>query len=157
MRLPEGSPVAKPKPAVPLKARPINLILHSPWSARENPSQNLGYPVDPGNDDKGQGDLTRTRKLVPPNPEVERSQVKRQENAQSSDSWKQHNQEEASRSTSTRKLVQAANSRTAFRNMQYMTEIFHFLLKKLEITEAYSTFSVAALKTKLLTWRMFMS
>ena len=89
---------------------------------------------------------------MPPNPEVERSQVERQENAQTSDSWKQHNQEEASRSTSTRKLVQAANSRTEFRNMQYMTEIFHFLLKKLEITEAYSTFSVAALKTNVLIW-----
>ena len=61
-------------------------FLHSPWSARENPSQDLGFPVKPGNDAKGQGDLTRTRKLVQTtqNPEVER-----QENAQSSDSCKQ--------------------------------------------------------------------
>ena len=77
----EGSPMAKPKPAVPAKARPINLVLHSPWSARETLSQNLGYPVSPGNTDEGQGDLTRTRKLVQTtqNPEVERSQVERQE------------------------------------------------------------------------------
>ena len=156
MRLPEGSPMAKPEPTVPVKARPINLILHSPWSTRENPSQNLGCPVNPENDDKGQGDLTCTRKLVPQNPEVERSQVKRQENAQCSDSWKQHNQEEASRSTSSRNLVQAANSRTKFRNMQYMTEIFHFL-QKLGITEAYSTSSMAALKINILIWTMFMS
>ena len=53
--------------------------------------------------------------------------------------------------------MQAANSRTEFRNVQYMTEIFHFLLKKLEITEAYSTFSMAALKTNVLIWGMFMS
>ena len=73
--------MAKPKPAVPAKARPINLVLHSPWSARETLSQNLGYPVSPGNTDEGQGDLTRTRKLVQTtqNPEVERSQVERQE------------------------------------------------------------------------------
>ena len=77
----EGSPMAKPKPAVPAKARPINLVLHSPWSARETLSQNLGYPVNTENDDEGQGDLTRTRKLVQTtqNPEVERSQVERQE------------------------------------------------------------------------------
>ena len=72
-----GQDMAKPKQAVPAKVRPMNLVLHSPWSARENPSQNLGYPVNPRNDDKGQGDLTRTRKLVQTtqNPEVERSQV----------------------------------------------------------------------------------
>ena len=77
----EGSPMAKPKPAVPAKARPINLVLHSPWSARETLSQNLGYPVNTENDDEGQGDLTRTRKLVQKtqNPQVERSQVERQE------------------------------------------------------------------------------
>ena len=71
-------------------------------------------PVNPVNDDKGKGDLIRTRKLVQTaqNLEVERSQVKRQENAQSSDSWKQYNQEEASNSTSTRKLVQVQSLRT---------------------------------------------
>ena len=30
----EGSPMAKPKPMVPAKARPVNLVLRSPW---ENP------------------------------------------------------------------------------------------------------------------------
>ena len=160
----EGSPMLEPKPTVPAKARPINLVLHSPWSAREISSQNLGYPVNPVNDDKGQGDLTRTRKLVQTtqNPEVERSQVKRQENAQRSDSWKQHNQEEASLSTSTRKLVQAATPRTKFQNMkftnhQFRKKIFHFLQKKLGITEAYSTFSLVALKTNALIWRLFVA
>ena len=78
----EGSPVAKTKPTVPAKARPINLVLHSPWNARANPSQDLGNSVNPGKDDKGH--LTRTRKLeqTTQNPEVERSQVVRQENAQ---------------------------------------------------------------------------
>ena len=40
----EGSPMAKPKPMVPAKTRPVNLVLRSPWSARENPPQDLGYP-----------------------------------------------------------------------------------------------------------------
>ena len=160
MRLPvKGSPMAKPKPTVPTNARPTNLVLHSPWSAMENPVQDLGYPVNPENDDKGQGDLTRTRKRVQttPNPEVERSQVRRQENVQSSDSWKQNNQEEASHSTGTRKLVHAATPRTEFQNMkftnhQYMTTIFHFPQKKMGITEAYSTFSMEALKRNTLIW-----
>ena len=82
--------------------------------------------------------------------------MKRQETAQSSDSWKQYNQEEASHSTSTRKLVQAATPRMEFQNMKFtnhqsMTKIFHFLQKKLGITEAYSTFSMAAFED------MFMS
>ena len=73
----------------PAKAKPVNLVLRSPWSAMENPPQDLVYPVNPGNDE-GQGDHTSTRRLVrtTQNPEVERSQVRRQENAQSSDSWK---------------------------------------------------------------------
>ena len=33
----EGSPMAKPKPMVPKKTRPVNLVLRSSWSARENP------------------------------------------------------------------------------------------------------------------------
>ena len=36
----EGSPVAKPKPTVPAKARQINLVSRRPWS-EENSSQNL--------------------------------------------------------------------------------------------------------------------
>ena len=113
--------------------------------------QDLGYPVNPVNDDEGQGDHTVTRRLVrtTQNPEVERSQVRRQENAQSSDSRKQCDQEEASNSTSTRRLVQAATPRTEFQNMkytnhQYTTKIFQFLQKKLGITAGYSTFSMEA-------------
>ena len=56
----EGSPMVKPKPMIPAKARPIN----SPRSARENPPQDLGYPVNRENVDAGQGDHTSTKKLV---------------------------------------------------------------------------------------------
>ena len=51
----EGSPMAKPKPMIPAKARPINLVSHSPWSAMESPPQDYGYPVDLKNADEGQG------------------------------------------------------------------------------------------------------
>ena len=45
-----------PKPTVPAKARPVNLVLHSPWRTRENSPQDLGYPLNPVNDDEGRGD-----------------------------------------------------------------------------------------------------
>ena len=91
----EGSPVAKPKSMVPAKAKPVNLVLRSPWSARENFPQDLGYLVNPGNADEGQGSQTSTRKILRTNqsPEVEYSQVRRQENTQHSDSWKQGDRE----------------------------------------------------------------
>ena len=154
----EGSPMAKPKPKVPAKARPVA------WSARENPPQDLGYQVNPVIVDEGQGSHTSIRRLVriTQNPEVERSQVRRQDNAQNSDSWKQGDQEESSNSTSLRRLARAATPRTEFQNMkytnhQYMTKIVHFVQKKLGITAGYSTFSMDALKTSVLKRRMFMS
>ena len=60
----EGSPMSKPKPMVPAKEKPVNLVLRSPWSARENLPQDLGFPVNPGNVDEGQGDHISTRRLV---------------------------------------------------------------------------------------------
>ena len=110
----EGSPMAKPRPLVPAKAKSVNLVLRSPWSAKENPSQDLGYPVNPGNYDEGQGDHTCIRRLVrtTQHPEVESSLVMRQEKAQNSDSWKQYDQEESSNSARTRRLVRAATPRT---------------------------------------------
>ena len=160
----EGSPVTKPKPMVPAKARPVNMVLRSPWSARENPPQDLGYSVNPGMSMKDkvvtqvQGDLYGP----PKDPEIECSQVRRPEDAQNSDSWKQGDQEESSNSAGTRRFPQAATPRTEFQNMkytnhQYMTKIFHFLQKKLGITAGYSTFSMEALKTNVLRCRMFMS
>ena len=44
-----------------------------------------------------------------------------------------------------------------YTNHQYMTKVFHFLQKKLGITAGYSTLSMEALKTNVLTCRMFMS
>ena len=129
--------MAKPKPMIPAKARPINLVSHGPLSARENPPQNLTYPVNPGNVDEGQGSQTSTRKLMRTDQSqgVEYSQVRRQENTQHSDSWKQGDREESSNSTSTRKLVRAVNTRTESQNMkctnrQYMTKVFHFFAKE---------------------------
>ena len=93
----------------PAKARPINLILHSPWSARKNSSQNFGYPVNPANDNWHKetcADHSKSRSRT--------FSSEATDNAQSSDSWKQYNQEEASHSTSTRKLVQAGTPRMEF-------------------------------------------
>ena len=68
----EGSPMAKPRPMIPAKAKPVNLVLRSTWSMRECPPQNLGHRVGPGNVDEGQGIQTGTRKLVQTaNPRIE--------------------------------------------------------------------------------------
>ena len=133
----EGSPMAKPKPMVPAKTRPVNFVLRSPWSAKENPSQDLGFLVDPRNADEGQGTQTGTRKLVRTiqSPEVESSQVRRQEKAQNSNPWKQDDRELSSYSANARKFLRTATPRTEFKNTkytnhQYMTKIFHYLQKK---------------------------
>ena len=64
--------------------------------------------------------------------------------------------------TCTRRLVQTATPRTVFQNVkytnhQYITEVFHFLQKKLEITAGLSTLSVEALETNVLMWGVFIS
>ena len=74
----EGSTMAKPKPMVPAKTKPVNVMSRTPWSAREHILQDLGYPVDPVNADEGQGSQTSTWKLVrtTQSPEIESSQVR---------------------------------------------------------------------------------
>ena len=65
-----------------------------PSTCEENPPQDLGYPVNRENVDEGQGSQTSARKLVrtTQSPEVECSRVRRQENTQKSNSWKQGDQ-----------------------------------------------------------------
>ena len=101
----ERSPMTKPKPMVPARARPVNLVLRSPWSARENPPQDLRHPVNPVNVDEGQVRQTSTRKRArsTQSQEVEFSS-EATGNTQHSDSWKQGDREGSSNSTSTRKL-----------------------------------------------------
>ena len=78
----EGSPVAKPKPTVPAKARQINLVSRRPWSEK-NSSQNLVNLVNPGNFDEQKEVEIVTGKPVQTasKSEVGYSQVSRQENA----------------------------------------------------------------------------
>ena len=106
----------------------------------EGKSARLGTSGQSGDDDEGQGDHTSTWRLVrlTQNPEVERSQKRRPEKAQNSDSWKQFNQEESTNSVNTRRLVRAATPRTDFQNMkhtnhQYMTKNFQISQKNLGI------------------------
>ena len=92
----------------------------SPWSARENPPQEFGYPVNLVSVDEGYGCQTSTKKLAQTiqSPEVECSRVKRQENAQNSDSWKQGRQGGIFElHWVPGKLVRAVTPRTEFQNM----------------------------------------
>ena len=155
---------ATPKPMILAKARPINLVSHSPLSATGNLPQDLRYRVNPENVDERQGSQTSTRKLVQTNqsPEVQYSHVRRQENAQNSDSWKQ----DEGRNLRTR-LVQG-NLYGQWRQEQsfitWSTQTTNtwrsssrVCKKKLGITAGYSTFAPEASKTNVLIWRMFMS
>ena len=49
---------------------------------------------------------------------IEYSQVRRQENSQNADAWKQADRDESSNSTSARKLVWEVNTKKDFRDMR---------------------------------------
>ena len=133
--------MVKPKPMnqAMAKSRPINLVLHNPLSARKNPPQDLSNPVSPGTVDGERGGRSSSRKLVRTNPSqdpIEHSQVRRQENTQNADSWKQGDRDESSSSTNTRKLEREVNTKKEFQNMrisnlQYLTKVFQYFQKNL--------------------------
>ena len=163
--------MTKQKPTIPAKARPLSLVARSPRSEKDS-SQNLGYPVNPGNvDGRKEVDIASGNSWRSASrSEVGCSQVSRPENAlmASGNSWreeqlqKQRDEKAPSNSNSTRKLVQGATSKPEYQNMryqnhQYMTKIFQFLQKKLGMSAGYSTFSMGAKKTNVLIWCMFMS
>ena len=159
------------KPMVPAKARLLSLVARNPRS-ETNSSQDLGYPANPGNADERKEVVIASGNIGQSalRSEVGYSQVSRQENAlmTSGNCWheeqlqKQRDEKAYSNSNSARKLAQSATPKTEFQNMRYTnhqhrTKILQFLQKKLGITAAYSTFSMEALTTNVLIWRMFMS
>ena len=149
--------MAKPKPNVPAKARPLNLVARSLWREK-NSAQNFGYLVNPGIADDRIGDEIASRNSLQTasKSEVGYSQVSRQENVLIAEGnlcmkqlQKQCNQRALSDSHSSGQLLQGATLRQEFQNMkytnhQYMTKIFQFLQKKVEVTAGYSTFSMEA-------------
>ena len=118
--------MAKPRPAIRAKARPINLVMRSPRS-EQNSSQDSGYPVNPGNADEQKeaeialGNSWRSASRS----EVGCSQASRQENAPvaTRNSWReeqlqrQSDEREYSGSYCRRKLVLGA-SKSEFQNMR---------------------------------------
>ena len=139
----EGSPMAKPKPTVPAKTRPVNLLSPSPWSEGKS---SAGF----GTSDR-LGDCRRKTRWSNKYKETRTDHPKSRNRMSSSEatgksskfkSWETGRQEVSSFSTSTRKLVRTATPRTKFQNRkytnhQYMTKIFHFLKKKLGITAGW--------------------
>ena len=156
---------AKPKPMIPAKARPINLVSHSPLSASENLPQDLRYPVNPVNVDEGQVSQTSTRKLVRTNqsPEVESSQVRRQENTQRSDSRNPGRQGGIFELDQYKEICTGSDSKDRVSELDVHKPTIHdeglpfFCKKKLGITARYSTFALEASKTNVLMWEMFIS
>ena len=139
------------------KSRPMNLVMRNPLSARKN-------PPNPGNVEKEQGGAPGIRKLMrnPSQDPIDFSQVRRQENTQTADSWKQEERVESSSSTRTRKVVRQVNTKKEFHIMristhQYLTKVFQHLQINLGITAGYSTFAMEAMKTNVLIWGLFMS
>ena len=148
----EDSPMAKPKPLVPAKARPLNLVARSPWSEK-NSSQN---PVN-ADERKGVEIASGNSWLqTASKSEIVHSQVSRQEKALRAERnlcmeqlQNQRDQRALSNSKNPRKPVQGATPRPEFQNMkctnhQYTTKIPQFLPKKLGIAASYSIFSMEA-------------
>ena len=129
----ESSPMAKPRAAIPSKARPINLVMRSPRS-EQNSSQDSGYPVNPGNaDEKKEAEIALGNSWR----SASRSQVRcyqasRQENAPVAprNSWReeqlqrQSDEREYSGSNCRRKLVLGA-SKSEFQNIRYTNPSIH--------------------------------
>ena len=160
----EGLPMAKPKPmnSAMAKSRPMSLVLQIPLGARKKPPQDLSNPVNRVNVEKEQDGAPCIRKLMrnPSQDPIEYPQVKRPENTQNADSWKQEDRDESSGSTSTRKL--GGEHTKEFHNMwisnhQCLTKVFQHLQKKLRITTGHSTFAIESIRTNVSIWGLFMS
>ena len=77
------------------KSRPMNLVLHNQLSARKNPVNLVTVDEERGGH-SGSGKQWRTDQSQDP---IEYSQVRRQENTQHADSWRQGHRDESSSST----------------------------------------------------------
>ena len=72
--------MAKPKPTIPAKARPLSLVARSPWREK-NSSQILVYLVNTGSADERKESLLKNNWQTASKSEFEYSQESRQENA----------------------------------------------------------------------------
>ena len=108
------------------KSRPMNLVLHNQLSARKNPVNLVTVDEERGGH-SGSGKQWRTDQSQDP---IEYSQVRRQENTQHADSWRQGHRDESSISTGAGELG---------------------------ISAGYSIFAMEAMKTTVLIWRLFIS
>ena len=158
--------MAKPKPMVPATTRPVNLVLRSPWSARENPPKDLGYPVDPVNAVEGQrwSNLNKETGTDHSKPTGRKfSSGERGQKLKIQIFGNRTDREVSSYSGSTRKLVRTATPRTVFSKYEVNKPSIHdediplSYKRRWGITVRYSSFSMEALKTNVLIWRMFMS
>ena len=93
----EGSPMAKPRPAIPVVARPINLVMRSPRSEQDS-LQSLGSLVNPENaDERKEVEIAAGNSWqFASRSEVGYSQASRQENAPMTpgNSWREEQLQE---------------------------------------------------------------
>ena len=156
---------AAPKPMIPAKARPINLVSHSPLSATENPPQDLRYPVNPVNVDERQGSQTRTRKLVRINqsPEVQDSHVRRQENAPKFRFLETGRREESSHSDKYKETCTGSEHKSKVSEHEVHKPPIHeeglleFAKRSWELEQGTQHLHLKHQRPIVLIWRMFMS
>ena len=150
----EGSPMAKSKPLIPAKARPINLVVRSESARSERPSQSgecrwrarrSDWLWEAGADEP----KPRSNRILSSDATG---------NTQHADSWKQGERDDSSKSTRSGKPVRAVNTKTDFQNMKITNpKVFQHLQIKLGITTGYSTFAMEAIKANVFLWGSFMS
>ena len=167
----EGSATAKPKPMSPVQAlaRPRNLesqVSHSSCRRieRSRPTTELSNPenlwkaltqmsdVDSSSGKPFQHDCDMSDN-------VKHSQVRKQENLQSTETWKQAKVVPSDGSFWKRSsnAVNTTDTEQEFRNMritdpQYIRRSSDFLQQKLGIQEGHESFSVGASRTNIMMW-----
>ena len=164
----EGSAMSKPKQMSPVqaKAKPRNLVSQashcsSRWSERGDSNAALSNPEIPK---KAVTQMTgvnnsswkRAAHECDTSYNVEHSQVRTQENVQSTKTWKQETGTSSNGSFWKRvaRTVSAAEIQTVFCNMKidYLSKICRLLMQKLRTPEGKESFAVEASKTNILMW-----
>ena len=172
----EGSAVAKPKPLSPVQAktRPRVLVSQashdsSRWGVGSDTNTALSNPESPGRAMTMQTGVTqsfrqRTATESDMTDSVRHSQVKTQENVQSPESRKQDGVISSNDSfrQRTAKSVSATDVKTEFCNLKitdinYVSKIFRFLMKKLGVPEGQESFATEAHKNNIMMWGLLVS
>ena len=146
------------------KPRPMNLVSRNLLSARNDTPQDMSNSSNPVNSKTEQCDVSsgiwKQMRNTSQDPAMH-SQVRQQEDNEHVSTWNQEARNDFSDSSGIWKQMRGVathiNSIMQISNYQYVAKVFQHLKDRLGITENSSTVGIEALKTHVLTWRLFMA